>query len=48
MLTSHALPLPRCLFCSCSWQKFAGGFTTGALSGVAWGYVCTQILPYYQ
>ena len=30
------------------WSKFAAGWTVGGLSGVAWGYVCTQILPYYQ
>jgi len=30
------------------WQNFAAGWTVGGLSGVAWGYVCTQILPYYQ
>jgi hypothetical protein len=32
----------------CSWSKFSAGFTIGGLSGVAWAYVCTQILPYYQ
>jgi len=30
------------------WSKFAAGFAVGGLSGVAWGYICTQILPYYQ
>jgi len=30
------------------WSKFGAGFAVGGLSGVAWGYVCTQILPYYQ
>lgn len=30
------------------WGKFGAGFAVGGLSGVAWGYVCTQILPYYQ
>ena len=30
------------------WSKFAAGWAVGGLSGVAWGYVCTQILPYYQ
>lgn len=30
------------------WSKFAAGFAVGGLSGVAWGYVCTQILPYYS
>lgn len=29
------------------WSKFGAGFAVGGLSGVAWGYVCTQILPYY-
>eukprot|EP00877_Chromochloris_zofingiensis_P012282 jgi/Chrzof1/7307/Cz02g18180.t1_PSAL[v5.2] len=30
------------------WSKFTGGFTVGALSGVAWCYILTQILPYYS
>ena len=30
------------------WAKFAAGFAVGGLSGVAWGYICTQILPYYS
>ena len=30
------------------WSKFGAGFAVGGLSGVAWGYVCSQILPYYQ
>jgi photosystem I subunit 11 len=29
------------------WQKFTGGWLVGGLSGVAWGYILTQILPYY-
>ena len=30
------------------WQNFTAGFFVGAESGVAWGYVLSQILPYYQ
>jgi photosystem I subunit 11 len=30
------------------WSNFAAGFAVGGLSGVAWGYICTQILPYYS
>lgn len=30
------------------WSSFAAGFAVGGLSGVAWGYICTQILPYYS
>eukprot|EP00879_Flechtneria_rotunda_P000661 GHRR01000775.1.p1 GENE.GHRR01000775.1~~GHRR01000775.1.p1 ORF type:complete len:198 (+),score=44.23 GHRR01000775.1:110-703(+) len=30
------------------WNEFTAGFTVGALSGVAWAYICTQILPYYS
>lgn len=30
------------------WSSFAAGFAVGGLAGVGWGYVCTQILPYYQ
>lgn len=37
-----------CFFAPCSWNDFTAGFTVGGLSGVAWGYICTQILPYYQ
>nr|6ZZX_L Chain L, Photosystem I reaction center subunit XI [Chlorella ohadii]6ZZY_L Chain L, PSI subunit V [Chlorella ohadii] len=29
------------------WNKFTAGFAVGGLSGAAWGYLCTQILPYY-
>jgi photosystem I subunit 11 len=29
------------------WQKFTAGWLVGGLSGVAWGYILTQILPYY-
>ncbi|EFN51918.1 hypothetical protein CHLNCDRAFT_32796 [Chlorella variabilis] len=29
------------------WNKFTAGFAVGGLSGAAWGYICTQILPYY-
>ena len=30
------------------WNKFTAGFAVGGLSGAAWGYVCTQLLPYYS
>ena len=30
------------------WSNFTAGFFVGAESGVAWAYVLTQILPYYQ
>jgi hypothetical protein len=30
-----------CLWCS--WNNFAAGFAVGGLSGVAWGYICTQV-----
>lgn len=30
------------------WSKFTAGWLVGGLSGVAWAYVCTQILPYYS
>jgi photosystem I subunit 11 len=30
------------------WNKFTAGFAVGGLSGAAWGYICTQILPYYS
>ena len=30
------------------WSNFGAGFAVGGLSGVAWAYVCTQILPYYS
>jgi photosystem I subunit 11 len=30
------------------WSQFTAGWTVGGLSGAAWGYICTQILPYYQ
>lgn len=30
------------------WNKFTAGFAVGGLSGAAWGYVCTQVLPYYS
>lgn len=32
----------------CSWEQFAAGFTVGGLSGVAWSYILTQVLPYYS
>ena len=30
------------------WAGFTSGWVVGGLSGVAWAYVCTQILPYYS
>jgi photosystem I subunit 11 len=30
------------------WSGFTAGWLVGGLSGVAWAYVCTQILPYYS
>jgi hypothetical protein len=30
------------------WQKFTGGWLVGGLSGVAWAYILTQILPYCE
>jgi photosystem I subunit XI len=29
------------------WSSFAAGWTVGGLSGVAWAYIMTQVLPYY-
>jgi len=29
------------------WNSFASGFLIGGLSGVAYAYLCTQLLPYY-
>lgn len=30
------------------WSGFTSGWLVGGLSGVAWAYVCTQILPFYN
>eukprot|EP01026_Neomeris_dumetosa_P033924 TRINITY_DN271_c0_g1_i5.p1 TRINITY_DN271_c0_g1~~TRINITY_DN271_c0_g1_i5.p1 ORF type:complete len:196 (-),score=32.26 TRINITY_DN271_c0_g1_i5:176-763(-) len=30
------------------WSSFTAGWLVGGLSGVAWGYICTQILPFYS
>jgi len=30
------------------WAGFTSGWTVGGLSGVAWAYICTQILPFYS
>jgi hypothetical protein len=38
-------PLPLPYSSLHSWGNFTAGFLVGGLSGVAWGYVCTQILP---
>lgn len=36
------------LYTDKGWSEFAAGFTIGGISGVAWAYICTQILPYYS
>ncbi|GLI58970.1 hypothetical protein VaNZ11_000757 [Volvox africanus] len=36
------------LFSADGWAEFAAGFLIGGEAGVAWAYVCTQILPYYS
>jgi len=30
------------------WSSFTAGWLVGGLSGVAWAYVLTQVLPYYS
>eukprot|EP01026_Neomeris_dumetosa_P083301 TRINITY_DN964_c0_g1_i2.p1 TRINITY_DN964_c0_g1~~TRINITY_DN964_c0_g1_i2.p1 ORF type:complete len:219 (-),score=25.29 TRINITY_DN964_c0_g1_i2:198-782(-) len=30
------------------WSSFTAGWLVGGLSGVAWAYICTQILPFYS
>lgn len=30
------------------WAKFTSGWLVGGISGVAWAYILTQILPYYS
>eukprot|EP01025_Chloroclados_australasicus_P051521 TRINITY_DN59_c0_g1_i4.p1 TRINITY_DN59_c0_g1~~TRINITY_DN59_c0_g1_i4.p1 ORF type:complete len:195 (-),score=17.59 TRINITY_DN59_c0_g1_i4:169-753(-) len=30
------------------WSSFTAGWLVGGLSGAAWAYVCTQILPFYS
>mmetsp|Transcript_22551 Transcript_22551/g.40157 ORF Transcript_22551/g.40157 Transcript_22551/m.40157 type:complete len:206 (-) Transcript_22551:146-763(-) len=30
------------------WSNFTSGFLVGGVSGVAWAYICTQILPFYS
>jgi photosystem I subunit 11 len=30
------------------WSQFTAGWLVGGLSGVAWAYILTQILPYYR
>ncbi|KAJ9533184.1 hypothetical protein QJQ45_018278, partial [Haematococcus lacustris] len=30
------------------WSEFTAGWAVGGLSGVAWAYICTQVLPYYN
>eukprot|EP01024_Parvocaulis_polyphysoides_P013601 TRINITY_DN1532_c0_g1_i2.p1 TRINITY_DN1532_c0_g1~~TRINITY_DN1532_c0_g1_i2.p1 ORF type:complete len:197 (-),score=31.86 TRINITY_DN1532_c0_g1_i2:296-886(-) len=30
------------------WSSFTAGWLVGGLSGVAWAYICSQILPFYS
>lgn len=30
------------------WSQFTSGWLVGGLSGVAWAYILTQVLPYYS
>ena len=30
------------------WSQFSSGWLVGGLSGVAWSYILTQVLPYYS
>jgi photosystem I subunit XI len=30
------------------WAQFSSGWLVGGLSGVAWAYIMTQVLPYYS
>jgi photosystem I subunit 11 len=30
------------------WANFTSGWVVGGLSGVAWAYLLTQLLPYYS
>lgn len=30
------------------WAQFSSGWLVGGLSGVAWAYILTQVLPYYS
>ena len=30
------------------WSQFSSGWLVGGLSGVAWAYILTQVLPYYS
>ena len=46
-LSGRTLPADP-LFSAAGWSAFTSGFLTGGLSGVAWAYVCTQVLPYYN
>lgn len=39
---------PDPLQSSDGWSKFGAGFAVGGLSGVAWGYICSQVLPFYS
>ena len=41
--------MPRDLLqTSDGWTKFTSGWLVGGLSGVAWAYILTQILPFYR
>lgn len=30
------------------WSQFSGGWLVGGLSGVAWAYILTLLLPFYS
>jgi len=44
---SGRTPAPDALQTGPGWAEFAAGFLVGGEAGVAWAYVCTQILPLY-
>jgi len=46
-LTGRELPADA-LQSAEGWTSFTSGWLVGGLSGVAWGYICTQILPFYR
>lgn len=46
-LSGRSLPRDP-LQTSQGWAEFTSGFAVGGLSGVAWAYLMTQVLPYYS
>jgi hypothetical protein len=50
LIASHPVSAAYYLRCAvlCRWSEFSGGFLVGGLSGVAWAYIMTQVLPYYS